>query len=276
MADFVETVADVPAKEQEVVEKAAVAGRARSTPAAAKRKKYDPPSRAFFAQQIKLNSMHAQQAFERAFDGYAGAAYGIAVVLRFITTEEQAVEAEKAVNAEMEKFRDALRDESGRLDSIADANGIETSNITYSSPKTVQASITSPQVVSFLALVREFDALVGKFDALWLSGLVSGSEYSRGIFEMKRGLLRLAGRSGTIYRRARDAASRKNVTLTEPGPDAGDEAQVVINGDDALPAGAPTPVKQRRKQPAVVADEQETPAVPTEEMVAVEQPLDAA
>lgn len=99
----------------------------------------------------------------------------------------------------------------------------------------------------YIGLLRDFDSMIAKYDALWLSGVISGSDYSKGIFEMKRGLLRLSGRAGMIYRRTQDAARRKQVNIADQTSNGSEGDTTVIDNADALPVNQPTPLKQRRK-----------------------------
>jgi hypothetical protein len=59
-----------------------------------------------------------------------------------------------------------------------------------------------------LAIIREFDNMLAQMDALWLSSLVTESQYARGVYERKRRILRLAGQIRQIASRAVLAARR--------------------------------------------------------------------
>lgn len=190
-------------------------------------------SRPYFKQKALLNSFHAQQVFDRGFDLCSSSIFTLSVVLRVIGSNEQAMEVENIADAHINSIFDAMRDETTRLTHLAEKHGIELTGIDYSSPKEVDAMITSPRAVRYLALIREFDALVARFDVLWLSGTMPDGDYSRHVYEWKRKLLRVAGEIRTIARRAMNAARRKD-TPTESTP----QAQQTTATDAESTAGA--------------------------------------
>jgi len=171
-------------------------------------------SRPYFTQRVKLNSLHAQQVFNRGYDLCANAIFSLSIVLRVIGSDEQAHEIEGVVDERINKQFEDLHAESARLDKVAEANGIEFSGIDYSSPKDVEARITSPRAVRYIGLIREFDALVAKFDTLWLSGVIPDGNYSRSVYEWKRRLLRLAGSIRAIASQAMIVARKKEQLAT--------------------------------------------------------------
>ncbi|HCN69236.1 MAG TPA: hypothetical protein DIT03_13455, partial [Candidatus Accumulibacter sp.] len=61
----------------------------------------------------------------------------------------------------------------------------------------------------YLAIIGEFDGMLALMDALWLSSVVTDSQYARGVYEWKRRILRLAGQIRQIASRAVLAARRK-------------------------------------------------------------------
>ena len=85
--------------------------------------------------------------------------------------------------------------------------------------------ITSPRSIKYLAIIREFDAMMTHLDALWLSCVITDSQYARGVYEWKRRILRLAGQIRQIATRAVLAARRKE-TASETVANAS-EGQVV-------------------------------------------------
>ena len=168
-------------------------------------------SRPFLTQKALLNSLHAQQIFERGYEMCANALFSLSVVLRFIGTEEQAQEVDAMVDALIDQALDGIQKESARLKEIAESNGIET-NIGYTSAKTVDVQITSPRSIKFLAIIREFDGMMANMDALWLSCVITDTQYARGVYEWKRRILRLAGQVRQIATRAVLAARRKETS----------------------------------------------------------------
>lgn len=168
-------------------------------------------SRPFLTQMALLNSLHAQQIFERGYEMCANALFSLSVVLRFIGTEEQAQEVDAMVDALIDQALDGIQKESARLKEIAESNGIETT-IGYTSAKTVDVQITSPRSIKYLAIIREFDGMMANMDALWLSCVITDTQYARGVYEWKRRILRLAGQIRQIATRAVLAARRKETS----------------------------------------------------------------
>ena len=168
-------------------------------------------SRPFLTQKALLNSLHAQQIFDRGYEMCANALFSLSVVLRFIGTEEQAQEVDAMVDVLIDQALDGIQKESARLKEIAESNGIETT-IGYTSAKTVDVQITSPRSIKFLAIIREFDGMMANMDALWLSCVITDTQYARGVYEWKRRILRLAGQVRRIATRAVLAARRKETS----------------------------------------------------------------
>ena len=114
------------------------------------------------------------------------------------------------------------------LDKVAEANGIEFSGIDYSSPKDIEARITSPRAVRYIGLIREFDTLVAKFDTLWLSGVIPDGNYSRSVYEWKRRLLRLAGGIRAIASQAMIVARKKEQQDTASAVDNTNSGELAV------------------------------------------------
>lgn len=186
-------------------------------------------SRPFLTQQAVLNSLHAQQIFDRGYEMCANALFSLSVVLRFIGTEAQAQEVDALVDDLIDQTLEDIRKESLRLSRIAESNGIETT-IGYTSAKAVEFQITSPRAIRYLAIIREFDSMLAQMDALWLSSVVTDSQYARGVYEWKRRILRLAGQIRQIASRAVLAARRRE---TMEMVNEGGEAPAVEDGDVA-------------------------------------------
>ncbi|WP_291852986.1 hypothetical protein, partial [Accumulibacter sp.] len=176
-----------------------------------------------------LSSLHAQQVFDRGYEMCANALFSLSVVLRFIGSEAQAQEVDALVDALIDQGLGDLRQESRRLREVAESNGIE-ATIGYTSAKTVEVQITSPRAIRYLAIIGEFDGMLALMDALWLSSVVTDSQYARGVYDWKRRILRLAGQIRQIASRAVLAARRKEAGETGG---AGADAPVVENGDVA-------------------------------------------
>lgn len=166
-------------------------------------------SRPYFIQKVRLNSFHAQQVFDRGYELCATAIFNLSVMLRIISTDDQAREVEGIVDERLNKAFEDIRAEAARLDKLAESNGIEFVGVDYSHPKDVEVKITSPRAVRYLGIIREFDALVAKLDTLWLSGVIPDGIYSSSIYDWKRRILRLAGAIRSISVRAMTAARQK-------------------------------------------------------------------
>ena len=166
-------------------------------------------SRPYFTQKVKLQSLHAQQVFDRGFEFCANAIFSLSVVLRIIGADSQAREVEGIVDERLNKAFADIRGESARLEKLAEADGIEFKGIEYSHPKEIEAKISSPRVVQYLGIIREFDGLVARLDTLWLSGAIPDGHYSRNLYEWKRRLLRLAGGIRSIARQSMIAARKQ-------------------------------------------------------------------
>jgi len=181
-------------------------------------------SRPFLTQKALLNSLHAQQIFDRGYEMCANALFSLSVVLRFIGSEEQAQEVDALVDTQIDQTLEEIRKESLRLKEVAEGNGIETA-IGYTSAKAIDVQITSPRSIRYLAIIREFDAMMAHLDALWLSCVITDSQYARGVYEWKRRILRLAGQIRQLATRAVLAARRKE-TASETVADASEGSVV--------------------------------------------------
>ena len=100
-----------------------------------------------------LSSLHAQQVFDRGYEMCANALFSLSVVLRFIGTEAQAQEVDTLVDALIDQTLEDLRQESLRILEVVESNGIQTA-IGYTSTRTVDAQITSPQAIRHLAIIK--------------------------------------------------------------------------------------------------------------------------
>lgn len=165
-------------------------------------------SRPFITQKAMLNSLHAQQIFERGYDMCANGLFSLTVVLRFIGTEEQAQAVEAMVDDLLNKTLEEIRQEIKRMQDMSEANGCETM-IGYTNSRTVEIQITSPRSIRFLAIIREFDQLIAAMDTLWLACLIDDTHYAIEAYQWKRRILRVAGQIRTLATRAILAARKK-------------------------------------------------------------------
>ncbi|MDA8259170.1 MAG: hypothetical protein M0Z99_26620 [Betaproteobacteria bacterium] len=165
-------------------------------------------SRPFITQKALLNSLHAQQIFERGYDMCANGLFSLTVVLRFIGTEEQAQAVEAMVDDLLNKTLEEIRQEIKRMQDMSEVNGCETM-IGYTNARTVEIQITSPRSIRFLAIIREFDQLIAAMDTLWLACLIDDTHYAIEAYQWKRRILRVAGQIRTLATRAILAARKK-------------------------------------------------------------------
>ena len=161
------------------------------------------------------------------------------MILRIVSDEDKTRELEGVVDERLNKTLADLRNEAARLVKIAEANGIELAGIEDSHPRESDAKITSPRVVQYLLIIREFDGLTAMFDTLWLSGVIPDGDYSRAVYEWKRRLLRLAGGFRALTRRATIAARKRKA----PGAFDADT-------DDDATTPTDTTEKSRPRRPA--------------------------
>lgn len=166
-------------------------------------------SRPYVVQEIPLQSFHAQQIFRRGFDVYTQSIYSLSVVLRAIADENQVREMEGLIDDKLNKAQDDIRNEMARLEKVAENNGITLEKVNYSQPTAVEAKISSHRSARYANIIREFDALIAKLDALWLSGMIPDNEYSRILYEWKRRIIKMASHTSGIVRQAMISAGKK-------------------------------------------------------------------
>lgn len=191
----------------------------------------DITSRPFFVREAPLQSLHAQQVFGRVYEMVANSLFSLSIILRVIGTGEQAAGVEEIVDDRIKKVHDDLLAEKARLDKLAEENGISLQTVAYTRPQTVAARITSPKAMRYLATIQEFDDLVGRFDVLWLSGIIADAAYSDAVYAWKRRLFKLSNGIRSIAREAMAAARR-----TEQAQTAVDGAPVASDALDTAEA----------------------------------------
>ena len=187
-----------------------------------------------------VNSLHAQQVFDRGYETCANALFSLSVVLRFIGTEAPAEEVDALVDSLIDQSLEDIRKESLRLKEIAEGNGIKTT-IGYTSARTVDVQITSPRAIKYLAIIREFDGMIAHLDMLWLSCVVTDSQYARGVYEWQRRTLRLAGQIRQMATRAVLAARRK-----ETGGVSDDAVDTTVVAAESLPSTTEADTGERK------------------------------
>ena len=165
-------------------------------------------SRPYITQKALLNSLHAQQIFERGYDMCANGLFSLTVVLRFIGTEDQAKAVEAMVDELLDNTLEEIRQDALRLKELGETNGCETM-IGYTNARTIEIQITSPRSIRFLAIIREFDELIAKMDTLWLACVIDDTSYAIEAYQWKRKILRLAGQIRILATRAILAARKK-------------------------------------------------------------------
>jgi len=204
-------------------------------------------SRPYMSQKLPLQSFHAQQTFKRGFDVYTESIYSLSVVLRAFADEYQVREMEGLIDEKLSKAQADIRNEIVRLDKIAENNGITLESVSYSQPVIVEAKISSHRSARYANIIREFDNLITKLDAVWLSGLVPDSDYSRVTYEWKRRILRIATHVRGIVRQAmiesRKKAQQENIVDVPAVHDVPAVSEATIKGaaDTKQSAGSTEP-----------------------------------
>ncbi len=183
------------------------------------------------------------------------ALYTLSVILRVLAPESECTKVDELVNQQLSATQKVIADEAARLEKLAESFGVSGTGMSYSAPLSVSAKLTSPRAASWINLIRDYDQLVEKFDILWLSHVISDSEHSKGIFNVKRVLMRCANDLRSLAIRSM-AAAQRNGEHNVPDPRAGTalskEAAPVVNGEAQEASPEPT-------QPAVL-DAVEVPA----------------
>lgn len=159
-------------------------------------------SRPYVVQSLKLQSFHAQQVFRRGFDLYTDAIYSLSVVLRAVGTEDQVRAMEELIDDRLNRAQNDIRNEIARLEKVVEDNGITLDRVNYSEPVVVEAKISSHRSARYAGILHEFDGLIAKLDALWLSGMIPDNEYSRILYEWKRRILKIASSARGTVRQA--------------------------------------------------------------------------
>lgn len=172
-------------------------------------------SQPYVAQRVRLHSLHAQHVFSRGFDYCANGIYALSVILRALSTESQARELEGLIDERFNKDAADLRDEIARLEKLGESEGISTDGIQYSSPIDAEARISSPRATRYIAIIRDYDRLVAKLDALWLAGVIPDGDHSRRIYEWKRRILRTSIYVKNLAGTAINQARRKGMDVPE-------------------------------------------------------------
>jgi len=165
-------------------------------------------SKPIFEQSFTINSLQAQRVVDRVFRRTVSALYGIDVILRIISDENEIDEVEQIITQLIEDCSKAVESEQIRLDKLLESNGInEMPN--YTDPITFNARVSSPQVGQFVGLVRKLDALMISMDTLWLSSVLSNKQRVDGNYAWQQRIIKLARRIIDIEIRARKSAQAK-------------------------------------------------------------------
>ncbi len=218
---------------------------------ARKSRQSGPRSQAFLTHNTTLNSFHAQQVYDRSFKIGDEALYTLSVVLRVLATEDKCTEVEEIVNKKLEEVRKLVVDEATRLEKLAETYGISGSGMTYSQPMAVSAKLTSPRASSWINLIRDYDKLVEAFDVLWMSHVISDSDHSKGIFNVKRRLMRCANDMRTLAIRSIAAAQKGGDQNVPSDPRAG----TALDADANKPAAEPVADAAQAKTEEVAAED---------------------
>ena len=159
-------------------------------------------------QQITLNSRHSTEVYARSYDSCASAIFIISIVIRARGTDAQATEYGNMADDQLTATLAEIKAEQDRIRNLVEASGMDAITPTYTAPVTVEAPITTPRISRYLQILREFDSAITMIDSAWLQGLINDSDYYKGVYQLKKRIVRLGGRIGEIARRA-DAAVRQ-------------------------------------------------------------------
>lgn len=161
-----------------------------------------------FERELEIQSLQAQRVMNRVFKRTVRALYSIDTILRIIGDDQEMDEVEEIIAKMFTDAQKALEEESSRLDTLMENNGI--SEVPeYTNPHTYQVKITSPQAAVYANLVSGLDALMVKMDACWLLSVLDNKQRKEGTFQWQQRILRLGRRIVDIEVRARKAATRK-------------------------------------------------------------------
>ncbi|WP_458794199.1 hypothetical protein [Pasteurella multocida] len=116
-------------------------------------------SKPIFEQLFTINSLQAQHVVDRVFRQTVSALYGIDVILRIISDENEIDDVEQIISQLIEDCAKTVDSKQARLDKLMESNGIDEVP-DYNDPITFNAKISSSQVGQFVGLVRKLDALM--------------------------------------------------------------------------------------------------------------------
>ncbi len=174
----------------------------------------------YIEREVTLVTKPTQEVYKRVYKALSRAHVNIGVVIRVRSEIEKGSELEMADQAEqtLAEMYTTLRDEVSQeheiLDKLLEDKGI-TELVKYTSEKIVNAPVHSPEDNEYIALLGELDALVTKFDTLWLSGVFTSKQKVVSTMEWKRKLMKHSARIIDLSNKMR-ARMRKETEKDTP------------------------------------------------------------
>lgn len=187
-----------------------------------------------YEQNITINSLQAQKVMRRVFSRASSSLYRIDVILRIISTADDADAVESIIEKEMHEVEEAMTQAKTRFETLLENNGI-TSLPVYDVVYKEDVRIISPHVGRFLGLVRRLDELVSMIDALWLNGLVVNKDRNSEVYRWQQRIITLGSRIINLERRARQSARTqgKESEVDAVVPEVNDEiTEDILEGED--------------------------------------------
>jgi hypothetical protein len=175
---------------------------ARGDPSQPRRHQADPLARVPAIQRkVLFHSAFTQRTFERTWDRLKGDIYVLCVRTRTLDLETAAQTAENLIEKEFSKLKNDLKEEQDRYTHLMNGAGI-TSMPTYPSMD-VEAEITSPQAMDWLALLELMDLVLMRLDSLWLQKEVETKARTARSYEWQRRFIKVSNRIRVLSDAAR-------------------------------------------------------------------------
>ena len=165
-------------------------------------------SRPVFDELITIQSDHAQRLIQRGLYQVSSALYAIDVILRIIGNNAEMDQVEVIVNASLNDFALALRQEQEKMELLRTQHGI-TRIPRYEAPRTLTVHVYSPQMGQYCALIQSLDQLMVTIDTLWMNGVLASNQRVNAAFAWRVRLLRIGREIINLARRARESAQRQ-------------------------------------------------------------------
>lgn len=141
-------------------------------------------NRPVLKRSIALQSFHAQNVFNYAYEDTERALYVIAA-LQGMGAPDLAEAAGNSATAKMEEYKGNLEKEKDRLQKLMADNGI-TDLATFRRPQEVVVEITSPRANAYLSVITLFDEIAAMIFTLWLVGIFNDQQKENALKAMSK------------------------------------------------------------------------------------------